>query len=314
MLKRGSPSHILQEPNGSAAGHWGPYVLKSAFQPIYSFDGPQLKLWSVEGLIRPFRSGAPASPGAFFAAIPDADRLHVETLARDLHILNAGTSFGPGVTLFINFDPSLFGERAAVDLALGEVRDALKAAKLSPASVVCEVTEQPAGSSAALQRLVSAFKAEGFRVAVDDYGADCSDLDRVQQLKPDIIKFDAKWVGHLMTSPPGVATLRAMVSRFREQGIDTVFEGIEEGWQLDIAAEVETSMVQGFVLARPELAPTSFRLDARSATCASKPWHAAVPSVVKVEPAHASEAGRADMNRTPVRKPEARVFGRRVCR
>src|SRR5688572_6219618 len=102
---RSCPTRILQEPDGSAVGHWGPYSLRSAFQPIYTFDRSQLKLWSVEGLIRPFRNGAPKSPHAFFAAIPDVDRLHVETLARDLHIRNAASSFGPSVTLFINFDP-----------------------------------------------------------------------------------------------------------------------------------------------------------------------------------------------------------------
>jgi EAL domain-containing protein (putative c-di-GMP-specific phosphodiesterase class I) len=50
-----------------------------------------------------------------------------------------------------------------------------------------------------------------------------------------------------------------MVKSFEDQGIRTVFEGIEESWQLELAEKSGASMVQGFVLARPELAPTSFR-------------------------------------------------------
>jgi EAL domain-containing protein (putative c-di-GMP-specific phosphodiesterase class I) len=61
-----------------------------------------------------------------------------------------------------------------------------------------------------------------------------------------------------MVSGPGLGLLSAMVEIFAGQGIATVFEGIEETWQLDMAEQSGASMVQGFVLARPELAPTSF--------------------------------------------------------
>ena len=73
-------------------------------------------------------------------------------------------------------------------------------------------------------------------------------------MQPDIVKFDANWITRLMESGPGFALLTAMVSTFAEQGIRTVFEGIEEGWQLELAKKSGASMVQGYVLARPELA------------------------------------------------------------
>ena len=101
-------------------------------------------------------------------------------------------------------------------------------------------------------------RSHGFRIAVDDYGAHDSDIERIRALKPDIVKFDAQWITRLMESGPGFALLHAMVTTFAEQGIATVFEGIEEGWQLELAERSGASMVQGYVLARPEIAPTSF--------------------------------------------------------
>ena len=98
----------------------------------------------------------------------------------------------------------------------------------------------------------------GFRIAVDDYGSHNSDAERVRALKPDIVKFDAQWITRLMESGPGFALLSAMVTSFADQGIQTVFEGIEESWQLDLAERCGASMVQGYALARPEIAPTSF--------------------------------------------------------
>ena len=58
-----------------------------------------------------------------------------------------------------------------------------------------------------------------------------------------------------MESGAGFALLTTMVKSFEEQGIRTVFEGIEEGWQLELAEKSGASMVQGFVLARPEIVP-----------------------------------------------------------
>ncbi|MGQ2907109.1 MAG: EAL domain-containing protein [Aliihoeflea sp.] len=291
--------HIMREADGTAVGHWGPYVLKTAFQPIFAFEPDGLKQRAFEGLIRPFRDGQATSPGQFFAAIPSIDRLRVEALARDLHILNAGTAFGPQVTLFINFDPSLFCEKPVVDTALHEMRIVLGEAGLPFENIVCEVTEQPSGSALALQDFVAALRREGYRVAVDDYGAESSDMERVKQLRPDIVKFDAKWVARLMDSQPGVTLLKVMVGEFRQQGIVTVFEGIEENWQLDVAHEVGASMVQGFVLARPELSPTSFRLEG------GEPAQACTPSDPAPEALIVGDA--------PViaRKPQGRVFGRR---
>jgi EAL domain-containing protein (putative c-di-GMP-specific phosphodiesterase class I) len=68
-----------------------------------------------------------------------------------------------------------------------------------------------------------------------------------------------------MDSGPGFGLLSAMVGLFADQGITTVFEGIEENWQLELAEESGASMVQGYVLARPELAPTSFGAFLRTA-------------------------------------------------
>ncbi|MCO6387655.1 EAL domain-containing protein [Aliihoeflea sp. 40Bstr573] len=294
--------HIMREADGTAVGQWGPYVLKTAFQPIFAFEPDGLKQRAYEGLIRPFRDGEATSPGQFFAAIPAIDRLRVEALARDLHILNAGAAFGPQITLFINFDPSLFCEKPVVDTALREMRIVLGEAGIPFSNVVCEVTEQPSDSAAALQDFVAALRQEGYRVAVDDYGADSSDMERVKQLRPDIVKFDAKWVARLMDSQPGVTLLKVMVGEFRQKGIVTVFEGIEENWQLDVAAEVGASMVQGFVLARPELAPTRFRPDPP-----------ALAPMVPPEGGGAADARAAHHDALPVapRRPRAPVFGRR---
>ena len=258
-------AHIVRHDDGTATGVWGPFILKSAFQPIFAFGDGRLTATAYEGLARPFRDGEPMAPGQFFKSVPPTDRMHVETLTRTLHLLNAGRFLDPKASVFVNFDPSLFPERSLTDAAVRDMRLVLHEAGIGAERVVCEVTEQKSPSEAILFGFVEALRGHGFRIAVDDYGAAASDIHRIERLQPDIVKFDAQWITQLMRSGPGYALLAAMVRTFRDRGIDTVFEGIEEGWQLELAEKCRASMVQGFVLARPELAPTSFTSFTRAA-------------------------------------------------
>lgn len=251
-------AHIVRQEDATSIGVWGGFTLRSAFQPIFAFRDGKLELAAFEGLIRPFRDGESVSPGQFFGLVPPADRLHVETLARTLHLLNAAVCLPPHTTIFVNFDPSVFVERAVADTALREMRLVLHEAGIDPSRVVCEVTEKKSASEEALRAFVEALKNHGFRIAVDDYGAAESDMQRINELKPDIVKFDAHWITRLMESGPGFALLSAMVATFTAQGIVSLFEGIEETWQLELAERSGAAMVQGYVLARPQIVPANF--------------------------------------------------------
>jgi EAL domain-containing protein (putative c-di-GMP-specific phosphodiesterase class I) len=283
-------NHIVREDDGTSSGVWGPYQLKTAFQPIFAFREGKLSIAAFEGLIRPFRDNEPVAPGIFFSSLPAIDRLNVETLARTLHLLNAAACLPRQAALFVNFDPSVFLDRSIANTALQDMKLILNRVGIDPHRVVCEVTEQKSPSQEALRTFVQVLRANGFRIAVDDYGAEDSDFERIKALKPEIVKFDAHWITRLMETGPGFALLRTMVSIFADQGITTVFEGIEENWQLDLAERSGAAMVQGFVLARPEIVPTDysmFRLSPMPLTTRDNgsPSSPSVPSAAPAEPA-----------------------------
>lgn len=293
-------AHIVRDDDGTSKGVWGPFVLKSAFQPIFAFHNGKLSVAAFEGLIRPFRNDVPVPPTSFFAALPAMDRFHVETLTRTLHLLNAAACLPSETAVFVNFDPSVFIDRAIADTALSDMRVTLNGVGIDRSRVVCEVTEQKTGSQEALHDFVQALRANGLKIAVDDYGAADSDIDRIKALRPEIVKFDAHWISHLMESGPGFGLLSAMVEIFAGRGIVTVFEGIEETWQLELAERSGASMVQGYVLARPEIAPTSF---------ASFPT---VAMPVSGAPAPAPLIVAKQRPDVPPVRPTTRTFGRKV--
>ncbi len=253
-------AHIIRNDDGTSTGVWGMYGICSAFQPIFEFRDGKLFIAAFEGLVRPFRDGEPVTPGQFFKSIPERDKLEVETLTRTLHILNAGKFLDPETSLFVNFDPSIFTDRAIAEKALREMRLTLHEANVDPARIVCEVTEHSVDSHQSLLDFVAALRDFGFRIAVDDYGAEDSDMMRIKELKPEIVKFDAVWVVQLLESAAGFQLLKSMVETLNSWGITTLFEGIEEHWQLELAEKCGVRLIQGFVLARPEIAPTRFSI------------------------------------------------------
>lgn len=301
MSRSIGPAHVIRQGDGTSAGAWGPFVLRSAFQPIFAFKSGKLSVAAFEGLVRPFREGQPMGAGAFLGAVPEGDRFDVDALLRTIHMLNAGAFLPRDVLLFVNFDPSVLTRRSVADAVLDDMRLVLREAGIETARVVCEMTEQRLSSESSFLYFVDALRRAGFKIAVDDYGAEDSDIERIRAVGPDIVKFDAKWITRLMESGPGFALLSAMVDGFAAKGIRTVFEGLEEGWQLELAERAGASMVQGYVLHRPELAPTSFAVRQAPAAIHRAPRSTPPPAVPQAEP----------RPQAPAPKP-ARVFGRRA--
>jgi EAL domain-containing protein (putative c-di-GMP-specific phosphodiesterase class I) len=115
-------AHISKQPDNTFVGAWSVFMLRSAFQPIFGFCGGKLKMVAFEGLLRPTRGNQLLAPGEFFAKVPADQRMHVETLARTVHLLNAGRFLDPSAMIFINFDPAVFVDRSLTDKALRDLR------------------------------------------------------------------------------------------------------------------------------------------------------------------------------------------------
>ena len=261
MSKSGGFDRIVQREDGVRIAVWGVYELNSAFQPIFSFgEDAKLTISAFECLIRPFRQGQAFTPQKFFSGIQPGERIEVETLMRNLHLLNAGEFIDPSASIFVNFDPSQFPDRQSVDDALRDMRLVLHQAKMEPGRIVCEITEQKSASPLALQNLLMSLRAHEFRIAVDDFGAEESDFKRIVEMNPDIVKFDAYWVTILMQSASGYSLLKSMITKVTDRGIQTLIEGVEEPWQLELTEKSGAMMVQGFATAKPQLAPSQYSI------------------------------------------------------
>ena len=244
---------------GNFVAHYASFQLRTAYQPIFRVARRSIDIYGFEGLIRVHTAGGKKlRPDHFFPLVRDEDRFHVENLCRELHLRNMARFSELPPVLFANFDPSVYSERERTGREVERMERLVAEVGISPDRIVCEITEKRAKSDETLMFLVDRLRAAGYRIALDDYGADDSDVDRIRSVGPDIIKFDAAWIKRLLETPPGYNLLSSMVTQFHDRGIETLFEGLEERWQLELVVEMGVSMAQGFILARPELAPANF--------------------------------------------------------
>lgn len=131
-----------------------------------------------------------------------------------------------------------------------QVADALRSSGLAPARLVVELTESTAIAdlAEAADRLAEV-RAQGVRVALDDFGAGYTSLRHLQLLPVDVVKFDQSFI---RSADHGHERLLHEVTRMtRSLGILTVGEGIEDETQLERVRSAGCDLAQGFWFSKP---------------------------------------------------------------
>jgi EAL domain-containing protein (putative c-di-GMP-specific phosphodiesterase class I) len=114
---------------------------------------------------------------------------------------------------------------------------------IAPERIVFEITEL-GGDTQRLSEVVARYREAGARIAIDDFGAGYSQLDRVLALQPDILKLDMRLFQ---------AAARGGPSSDEKTGCWIIAEGVETEAELHFALECGSRYVQGFLFAQGEL-------------------------------------------------------------
>jgi len=91
----------------------------------------------------------------------------------------------------------------------------------------------------------------GAQLVIDDFGAGHSNLNRLLELDPAIVKLDLALVRDIQESVKKRAVVRSMSALCHELGAQVVAEGIETDLELACVRDLGVDYVQGYLLARP---------------------------------------------------------------
>ncbi|SAL13888.1 diguanylate phosphodiesterase [Caballeronia arvi] len=222
-------------------------ALRTHLQPIYSL--PHQREVGYEALLRGDAGGGGALVGPFDLfgrAIVAGTLTELDRMSHRTHLRNAAAVLPAAHWLFLNINPATFTDPGyAVRLAA-----ATRAAGLAPERIVIEVLESGGTDVAELSRATRAFRAQGFLVAVDDFGAGHSNIDRLLTVRPDIVKLDRSLV-RMKSAHMRDALMPKLVDLLHESGMFVVAEGIETGDDLMLAARSNVDFVQGYLFGMP---------------------------------------------------------------
>lgn len=151
--------------------------------------------------------------------------------------------------LSLNISPRWIGRLrpGQVPPSLGQ----LARAGIQPPRIVFEITEL-GGASRRLPDVVARYREAGARIAIDDFGAGYSQLDRVLALQPDILKLDMRLFKDAARGGPSGEVVKALAQMAEKTGCWIIAEGVETEPELHFALECGARYVQGFLFAGAE--------------------------------------------------------------
>ncbi|MFK7960314.1 MAG: EAL domain-containing protein [Phycisphaerales bacterium] len=227
------------------------------FQPIV--DLRTSVVHGNEALVRATHEGSPVSPAVLIeSARAHRLLLNFDQTCRSIAIRQGAPVVSSGSRIFINFMPTtVYDPQVCLRTTFAAARDA----GVGLSDLVFEVVESESFPDIGhLRSILDKYRAEGAKVALDDVGAGNTDLDFVDELRPDYVKLDRAILQRAVATG-STAMYIGLVRHCQELDVQVIAEGIETRTELEFCRELGIDFAQGFFLARPQSNPITGTLE-----------------------------------------------------
>ncbi len=163
--------------------------------------------------------------------------------------------------IFLNMSP----RSVVLSEFLPEVKKLVRNAGIEPDRVVFEITERDTVKNMGmLQKFVSNLKAEGFQLAIDDFGSGFSSFQYLKHFPVDFVKIEGEFIANMVNDTKDHAVVRSITSLAHELNAKTIAEFVESAEVLEAVKAMNITYAQGFHIRKPSptigVAPTKQRL------------------------------------------------------
>jgi EAL domain-containing protein (putative c-di-GMP-specific phosphodiesterase class I) len=221
-----------------------------AYQP--KVDLRTRKIVGAEALARwTHPEKGPIAAAEFVAAAEQNDRIGKLTAFMLDQAIAAAASLNRGGRDFdmsVNLSGRLLSDKALV----GRIAILLERHGVDPRLLTLELTETAAiaGSGEALDMLTQ-LRGLGVNISIDDYGTGLSTLDYLKKIPAGEIKIDQSFVRGMVENRSERLMVSSTIALAHSLGRTIVAEGVETREALELLAEMECDIAQGFITGRP---------------------------------------------------------------
>lgn len=224
------------------------------FQPIISLDHGETLGYEV--LNRPVSSpNFPTTENFYDFLGSSREVFQSEQILRELSLERYSQQVRPlpqfhRRLVFINIQPQVLADPAYKS---GKTLELLYKYNLSPDQIVLELTEKEAVYDyGQFEKIVSHYRSQGFRIAVDDAGTGYNSLKTLVYLKPEFIKIDKSLVRNIEENPTQQQLVGLLLDFASQSETAVIAEGIETLSELRFLQKLGVQFGQGYALGRPE--------------------------------------------------------------
>ncbi|WP_372598333.1 EAL domain-containing protein [Amphritea sp.] len=124
--------------------------------------------------------------------------------------------------------------------------------RVAPGQVVLEILEgiSAVGKKNHIAQL-NRLKDLGYKLAIDDFGTEYSNFERILELNVDFVKIDAKYIKNIDTDSKSYEITRAIVFFARNAGIKTVAEFVHNDAVQQVVESLGIDYSQGYLFSEP---------------------------------------------------------------
>lgn len=218
------------------------------FQPILNVAGGYFEAVEVLSRLR-MDDGVMLAADEFVAVAEKMGIMHKIDYVLMEKALTKVNEAGFGGLVFLNMSP-----RALVlNDFIPEVRRIVKACDFDPERIVFEITERETiKNMALLEKFINHLKAEGFKLAIDDFGSGFSSFHYVKRFPIDFLKIEGDFVVNMVKNEKDRALVKSIVALAKELKIRTVAEYVENAEVQQAVADLGIDLAQGYHIARPK--------------------------------------------------------------
>ena len=232
-------------------------LIEIHFQPIVSIRSK--KLYAFEALTRCTFKGEVIPPYELFKMAIDANlNLELDVLTRNKSIEKFKKYYleNNELLLFLNFEPSLINNFHPQEQNYC-FTEAIDNVEIPYKNFILEIKEDEISNTKALKEFCAYYKELGFAIALDDFGTGNSTFDRINVIKPDLIKIDKSLFQDTKNNHINREIVKSIARMGHNLGIRILAEGVEDEDAICLALKSNVNLFQGYYFSKPV-----FELDA----------------------------------------------------
>jgi len=155
-----------------------------------------------------------------------------------------------------NFSINITEDDLSRDYLNNYIGQKLEEYQISPTRVILEILEgvSSTGKKNHIKQLNS-LKSKGIALAIDDFGAEYSNFERILDLDVDFLKIDAKYIKNIDTDPKSFEIVRAITYFAKNSNIPCIAEFVHSAPVQKIVNELGINFSQGYHFSEPEEFP-----------------------------------------------------------